>query len=221
MRKEDFAETVLSLVAEPDRAASMAGDLSEEFEARPMRFWLAVAQTATAQLWRQLAAEPGVAGRAAVRSLFTELGYRALACLVWAMVVLVAISLAKVNFHAELPDLPLSTAATLAMQLVAVFFVGRKMVERYPGRAASAGLTLGILHVGINLTAAFLAWLVGLSGNTTFHADITVKPMYLIHWDGNVAATLWAAVFYLLAFPPVSWAGAFVGARSAPYRNVR
>src|ERR1700722_14839625 len=74
MRRADLAEAVLSLAAPRERAGSIAGDFLED-DLGVFRFWFLVGRTATAQAWRQLAAEPKALAGIAIRGMIAQFGY--------------------------------------------------------------------------------------------------------------------------------------------------
>jgi hypothetical protein len=73
MRKVDAAQWLLSLTTTPERAASTAGDLAEEYASRGLLwFWWSLLGTATSLIWTSFAESPmkltGLAVRTLLRS---------------------------------------------------------------------------------------------------------------------------------------------------------
>jgi hypothetical protein len=146
MRNAAAAEWILSLVAEPDRAASTVGDLVEEASTRgTLWFWSSVLQTAGSHLWHALTVSPlrmlGLAlwGYGA-NFLFTEL--------LWLPLFMVR---TRINEPVRPWELPLllvlvcTAPPLLAGWEVARRSAGRELPAAFAVAALSAAVYVGIL----------------------------------------------------------------------------
>lgn len=142
MRNVGAAEWILSLVMNPDRAASTAGDLGESASSRgAVRFWFSVARTAGSLLWRGLIAEP-------VRMFgFALLGFgveTALA-MVWGILYVSIVF----TFFEHLPSFLSSGVFLMTVcfspSCLIQFQIGRFLARRVPGRELTVCLALTIL----------------------------------------------------------------------------
>jgi hypothetical protein len=206
MRRADLAEAVLSLAAPRERAGSIAGDFLED-DLGGFRFWFLVGRTATAQAWRQLAAEPKALAGIAIRGMIAQFGYLLAACIVYVFLLLIVISILRVSFHTDIPDWGDTSLQWSLANLLAPFWLGRWMARRYGGRAASGTLALTFLHAAINLCAGLLLREAARTGVGT-HIDV-ILGLKVIYWDAaGYSAVLHSAILYATVYPVVVLAGA-------------
>jgi hypothetical protein len=157
MRKAALAEAILSVAATPERAGDMTGDFLEE-DRGAFRFWLMVGRTVIAQARRQMAATPKAIASLAIRSMAAELGFLLAACVLYALLLCIAISIARVSFHADIPGWFDASVGWMLLNLVVPLWVGGWMSRRYAGYEAAGTVALAGLHITINLCAG---WILG------------------------------------------------------------
>jgi len=205
MRRADLAEAILSLAAPRERAGSIAGDFLED-DLSAFRFWFLVGRTATAQAWRQLAAEPKALAGIVIRGMIAESGYLLAACILY-LYLLVVESILHVCFHTDIPGWGEASLKWSLLNLLVPFWVGRWMARRYGGRAASGTLALAFLHAAINLCAGLVLREAARIGLST-HIDV-ILGLKLIYWDAaGYGAVLHSAILYATLYPVVVLAGA-------------
>jgi hypothetical protein len=157
MRKLEIAEAILSLAADRDRAAAIAGDLLEESRGSAPRFWWLVVQTTLLQTGRQSSSAPLGMLAAAMRALLIELGIILVSFIVPGIVGVV-----NVVHSLFLPDGPALTAwSWIIGTLIVPFLLGRWMARRYPGHEGSAIASLGFLHAILRVCTSVLEWKAG------------------------------------------------------------
>jgi hypothetical protein len=207
MHSADSAVLILSLVASPECADSMVGDLLEGEGANSRwQFWFAVVRTAVSQLWRQIATAPFSMTRIAILGMFVEVSYILAAALLCFALLLCIESVLRVTFHRDVAGWQTQWLPYLMYNLWVPFELGRWMFRRCPGREAMGTLTMAILHASINLCAGWIFWQAARAGNGA-HADVTIF-VRIIDWNGDVSRTLARAAFYLTLYPVIVLAGA-------------
>jgi hypothetical protein len=199
MSRADLAEALLLLVSDQEHAATIVGDLLEENDsAHFIRFWWSVLRTAVSQLCRQIAQAPLRIAGPAVRGMVVEFGYLLVAAFLMMILLWAAISVARVTFHAELPDSIIPPLGFLLTNLLVPFRLGTWLSKRYPGREAITALTLAVLYAVINLCAGLICSQIARTGGEA-HVDITIF-VRLIAWDGDIHHALVAAFYYLTLY---------------------
>jgi len=191
MRKADAAELILSLVTSRDRAASIAGDLLEDAEAT-RRFWGPLARIAVGQWSRQISTEPSSLVRRGFGALLLTIGVTLIGVVLFFVAMLIAISIAKVAFGKDLPDLG-QAAFTFAFYFWVNFTVGRSIARRWPGREAAVSFSLVILMRSIALGAELLFWIIQRHGGDAY-ADIAIRPVVFLSWYGDLLQSLILAI---------------------------
>ena len=190
MRRADAAELILSLVTSPERATAIAGDLLEDAE-RAGSFWLAVARTAAGQLWGQLATNRTGLGRAILRTFLMTLGFVMLGVVLMFVGLFCLIAVLKVGFGRDLPAMG-SPAITVLFYVGVNIAVGRRIARRWPGRECLVSFSFVLVMHGIALAAELAFWIIQRYGGSG-HAEVTITPLTLISWDGDLARSLLAS----------------------------
>lgn len=205
MRKAALAEAILSLAATPESAEAITGDFLEE-DRGAFRFWLTVGRTIIAQAWRQMAATPKAIASLAVRSMLAELGFKLAACVIYALLLCIAISIAKVSFHADTPGWFNASVGWLLRNLVLPLWVGRWM-SRYAGHEAAGTFTLAGLHTTINLCAG---WILAEAARMGSEAQFSViLGLKLVSWDSeDSSAAFHSAIVCATLYPLLLLVGA-------------
>ena len=206
MRRGDVAEAILSLAASRERAAAMAGDFVEDTTMSGGQFWWLVARTAMAQAWRQLAASPRAVAGVAIRGMLAELGIVLAACVAYALLLLVAISVLRVGFTRDVPDWAVWGLAWLVSHLAVPFQVGWWMARRWPGQEGAGSLALAGLHSAIALAAGCVLGVAARSGATA-HIDV-ILGLRIIYWDGADGSAFQSAAYHATVYPLLLLAGA-------------
>jgi hypothetical protein len=188
MRRESIAEWILATVTEPDRAATIVGDLLEQSATRKgARFWLAVLRSAGSLLWSGFASEPRLILGLAFRGWLMLLGLQifgggaAFFLIFWlpAQIISVANGIHPGSWASSTSAwLPLvNTAVLLAVEYQA----GRWVASRAPGRELSA--CVGMQVFGAAVLAALALALALAYGNGAWRVDfwspLTQVPAYL------------------------------------------
>jgi hypothetical protein len=192
MRRADAAELILSLVTSRERATAMAGDLLEDAE-RSGSFWPPVARTALSQFWGQLSTRPPGLGRATLTAFLLMLGFGSLGIVLLLVGWAILISVWKVDFGRDLPDLGSQAITTFLFYVGVNFAVGRRIARHWPGREGAVSFGLVVLIRAIGLGADLVFWLVGRYGGGA-HAVFTIEPVTLISWTGDIVQSLATAV---------------------------
>ena len=149
MPNVDIAERILALVTTGDRAASVAGDLTEGTAARGVFwFWLGVSRTATSLLWRNIAEQPGRLCMLAFLSLAVYLGVELLFAGLIGLVFFGAAMASGHPLHLDSIGWNLWLAAPV---LVSSLFIGRMLARLAPGRELAACAVYTILVSIYNL----------------------------------------------------------------------
>jgi hypothetical protein len=206
MRRASLAELLLSFVTSPERAAAITGDLLEQCEgAGALRFYFLVGRTALAQLWRQVWAAPSQMAGATFRALLMELYYLVAAVCASFVALLVAVSVARVSFHTQLPDWLFRWLPYGIYNLAVPIALGRWIHRRNPGREASTMLSLAVTHTAISFCAGLCIWGLAQFGGQV-HVDVTIGAP-IIYWDGALSNALLSGGFYLTVYPALLLGG--------------
>jgi hypothetical protein len=143
MHSDHIAEWILSLVTSRDRAASIAGDLTEGAAARgAVWFWTGVLRTAASLLWRGLAERPARVAGVAAASL-------AISVALWLLVAgLSVVALVAAHIKSGHPVEVVSIGYSIwffVPALLIPLLTGRLLARWAPGREMSACLAYAII----------------------------------------------------------------------------
>ena len=174
MRRDRFAEGLLSLVAPADRAAATVGDLMEEADARgSLWFWLCVVRLTFSLLARDLRAAPLTMAAASALSWFVYMavclvfafGAYILVTLVWGVAYVLShytgfellVDILRLRF--DWPPIP--TSVTYAIQAV-VFFgiapvqIGRIIAPPWRGHELSLAVIMLLIWPAMAVLVPFV-----------------------------------------------------------------
>lgn len=159
-----IAERILRLVASPEEAASIAGDLRELSVTRGrLWFWFSVARTGSSLLWKDLTSAPLFLAVLGLRGLLVTV------CLGW-LIRLIAIrmplSLARSAEWNNLAVQALLIAMWLITTSLAQFVTGRYLATRSRGREAAA--LVAYIAVSCLMRAGFLTYFAARSSIVVF-----------------------------------------------------
>jgi hypothetical protein len=177
MHSDRVAESILTLVAGPELAASTVGDLLEETQSRGrLWFWIYVAGTTLSFLWRGLIVAPvRMTGYALiawfmlmlVAVIWSFFGFIAMT-LIWGMSHFFAhhtgleLLANLIRFRFDWPPLPAEVTRwieTAAMVIIAPVQVGRITARYWPGRELAAWVFMFLLWPLLAFTVPFVAML--------------------------------------------------------------
>jgi hypothetical protein len=206
MRKAILAETILSLAATPERAAAMTGDFLEEHPGA-LRFGLMVGRTVIAQALRQITARPREFAGLALKSMAGELACFLAVCVMYVVLLYIAICISMAGFHTSPPDWFDTALGWVLVNAAAPFCVGRWMSRRYAGREAAGALTLAGLHIAVNLCAGLVFGEAARRG-VEWHCDVTLGLTLVSWYSDDVPAILRTAILYATLYPLALLVGA-------------
>ena len=174
MRRDRLAEAILSLVAPPDHAAAVVGDLMEDGAARnAFRFWQSVARVAVRRLGRDLVSLFVPMAASAAFSWFLYMGISLVFALVGYVALTLAWGLAYVLSQHTGVDLltdflrlrldwpPLPQWATYALQAV-VFFaitpicIGRVSAGHWRGHELALVIIVQVIWLAMSVLVPFV-----------------------------------------------------------------
>jgi hypothetical protein len=146
MRRVDAAEWILSLTTTPERAATTAGDLTEETPARgALWFWWSLSRTTASLVWRTFAEAPRFTAGMAFK-----------ACVLEAKI----LGFFGVLLNAYIKGFKLEQRGILlvseAVMIACYFCVGALIARRAPARELSACLAFLSMDSGIRAAIYFL-----------------------------------------------------------------
>jgi hypothetical protein len=172
MHKLHIAEQILALVTSSDRAASIAGDLSEEAATRGAAwFWSGVLRTAVSLLWRDVAENPARVTVLAFVGLAIYVGLDLLFAGLSGFAFFIA---AFRSGHAPQLSFIGWRIWFLAPALVCPLSVGRMLARWAPGREASACLAYAMAA----LICGFISMVVA-PGSVGFLSDAVPQTLVL------------------------------------------
>jgi hypothetical protein len=167
MRRDTIAEWILATVTEPERAATIVGDLLEAPATREgARFWFPVLRSAGSLLWGGFAAGPrrmlSLAGQA----------WLLLSTQLLAVTLLAGATAGHLGAWFWIYK-PLTAAASLGI----AYRIGRWTARRAPGRELSACLALTALSAAIVGVAALASTAAHVE--STWGVDVTGAAFYI------------------------------------------
>jgi hypothetical protein len=171
-----LAESLLSIVTPPDRAAATVGDLLEVSAGAPsVTFWMAIARTFAALVWRDLnAARLAMAGSAAVGwlgfmllALFWALLVQGIVIVIWVLAYVAAhhtgteliLDVLRLRFDwAPPPSILTNGAQLLAIVVVAPLQTGRLITQCWRERAVAFTVMQTLIWVPLVVGVPFVAY---------------------------------------------------------------
>jgi hypothetical protein len=211
MRKDQIAEKFLGLLTTPERAAAISGDLMESAARRGgFWFWSRVLRTAAALLWSGFMAEPFHLLKLGFTGSFLAIVVSNLA---QACVVTVTIGVVGIAHTAFAYGQPLDWgrifqngmirwgyyALLFGLPLVCMFWVGRWVARRVPGREVIGGAVLIVGQCVLSTLGAVLVSVLDAHGikppSGDWHSPADVVTLTVTGNAGGLVANMAGAIW--------------------------